>query len=82
MVSAAVKCSNRDMSVDAVFLMLLALADLAFLAWLRRRHWRREREARMAESLRQFVSVNSEAFPCDFRTSTKPLIGNALGLPH
>jgi hypothetical protein len=40
------------MSIDAVVLMLLAILDLALIAYLRRRHGRRVRRERMMASLR------------------------------
>ena len=39
------------MNADALIFALVALADLAVLVWLRRRHGRRERERRMMRSL-------------------------------
>jgi hypothetical protein len=51
------------MSVDAAFLALLALADLAFLAYLRRRHWRNVQRERMAESLRFAVRQECAGWP-------------------
>ena len=40
------------MSIDAVVLALLAILDLALIAYLRRRHGRRVRMERMMASLR------------------------------
>jgi hypothetical protein len=39
------------MNADALIFALVALADLAVLVWLRRRHGRRERARRMTRSL-------------------------------
>ena len=47
------------MSVDGTFLALLALADLAFLAYLRRRHGRQVRRERVADSLRLYLQRES-----------------------
>ena len=40
------------MNADALIFALVALADLAVLVWLRRRHGRRERGRRLVRSLR------------------------------
>jgi hypothetical protein len=46
------------MNIDALLLALLAIADLAFIAYLRRRHARRARADRMMASLR--VAIRRE----------------------
>jgi hypothetical protein len=43
------------MNIDAVVLALLAIADLAFIAYLRSRHGQRVRAERMMTSLRMAV---------------------------
>jgi hypothetical protein len=43
------------MNIDAVVLALLAIADLAFIAYLRSRHGQRVRAERMMTSLRLAV---------------------------
>ena len=44
------------MNADALILALVALADLAVLVYLRRRHRRRERARRMMRSLQLAIS--------------------------
>jgi hypothetical protein len=44
------------MNADALVLALVALADLAVLVYLRRRHHRRERARRMMRSLQFAIS--------------------------
>jgi hypothetical protein len=49
------------MNADALIFALVALADLAVLVWLRRRHGRRERERRMMRSLQ--LAIRREIRP-------------------
>jgi hypothetical protein len=63
------------MNADALILALVALADLAVLVYLRRRHRRRERARRMMRSL-QFA-IRREIAVTDLRASC-----NAVHLTH
>jgi len=47
------------MNLDALVLALLAIADMALLVYLRRRHARRVRRERMAASLRMAIRLEN-----------------------